>query len=200
MRLTYEDLIAKGTGDPFDRHIFACALCVAMGDGTRPVTEALGLGAEPLTRVLRAYFPQMGWLSKVVPAGAGAGEDALEEPDLRRLLLDHRTAGADEEEWLAAIVARRSLGPNHLWQDLGLFDRGELGRLLHRHFRPLALQNLRDMKWKKFFYRQLCERDGVLICKAPNCEICDDFAVCFGSEDDEPLADTRRSLLERRQS
>jgi nitrogen fixation protein NifQ len=44
------------------------------------------------------------------------------------------------------------------------------------------------MKWKKFFYRELCMRDGVLVCKAPICDICTDFAHCFGDKEDEPLA------------
>jgi nitrogen fixation protein NifQ len=39
------------------------------------------------------------------------------------------------------------------------------------------------MKWKKFFYKQLCEREGVNACKAPSCAACDDYSKCFGSED-----------------
>ena len=77
---------------------------------------------------------------------------------------------------------------NHLWQDLGLPHRGDLSALLHRHFRPLAERNDQDMKWKKFFYRKLCEREGVLVCKAPNCAVCDDVGLCFGAESGEPLA------------
>jgi nitrogen fixation protein NifQ len=39
------------------------------------------------------------------------------------------------------------------------------------------------MKWKKFFYRQLCERAGVPICKSPHCAECCDRALCFGPEE-----------------
>lgn len=35
------------------------------------------------------------------------------------------------------------------------------------------------MKWKKFFYRQLCEQAEVLICKSPNCAVCSDYSLCF---------------------
>jgi len=42
------------------------------------------------------------------------------------------------------------------------------------------------MRWKKFFYRTLCERDGVLLCKAPNCEVCEDYALCFVPEEMPP--------------
>jgi nitrogen fixation protein NifQ len=38
------------------------------------------------------------------------------------------------------------------------------------------------MKWKKFFYRQLCLREEILICKSPTCADCCDQAKCFGPE------------------
>ena len=43
------------------------------------------------------------------------------------------------------------------------------------------------MKWKTFFYRELCLRDTILVCNAPVCDVCADFASCFGNED-EPIA------------
>lgn len=58
-----------------------------------------------------------------------------------------------------------------------------LSCLLRENFPTLAALNTRDMKWKKFFYRQLCERAGVMICKSPNCAECCDFRACFGPED-----------------
>jgi nitrogen fixation protein NifQ len=176
-------LANSGLGDPFDRHVFACAVTVGAAEFPRPLTEALGLSPVALTDLSNAYFPDA-W--RWIPAhavGDAAGPDQLEEPDLRQLLLDHRGCGSPEEEWLAAIIARRSLGANHLWQDLGLFNRIELNSLMHRHFPSLKKRNSGDMKWKKFFYRQLCEMDGVAICKAPNCDVCDDVADCFGPED-----------------
>ncbi|MCK7499364.1 MAG: nitrogen fixation protein NifQ [Comamonadaceae bacterium] len=30
------------------------------------------------------------------------------------------------------------------------------------------------MKWKKFLYKQLCEREEILVCKAPSCAVCCD--------------------------
>lgn len=187
-RSLYVELVAHGMGDAFDRHVFACAISVAAGEAQRTLTEALGLSAETFGHLVDSYFPNGRSLLPSVPADATAGEDALEEPDLRLLLLEHCTRGTVDEEWLAAIIARRSLRPNHLWQDLGLFNRSDLSRLLRRHFEPLARRNVRDMKWKKFFYRELCMRDGVLVCKAPVCNICTDFAHCFGDEEGEPLA------------
>lgn len=192
-------LVKGESGDAFDRHVFACAVVVGLAETERPLTEALGLAAQPLGAMMDKLFAHAKGLV-AIPSAGGAGEDAFEEPDLRRLLLDHRSRRVEEEEWLAAIIARRSVRPNHLWQDLGLFARSELNRLLHRHFRALAVQNDNDMKWKKFFYRTLCQRDGILVCKAPNCEVCEDVQLCFGGEEGEPLTALQAALLRTRQS
>ena len=75
------------------------------------------------------------------------------------------------------------MGEDHLWQDLGLFNRGDLSRLLARHFPVLHAGNTKNMRWKKFFYRRLCEIEGFSLCTAPHCSVCVDFASCFGDED-----------------
>lgn len=106
--------------------------------------------------------------------------------DLVDLLLEHRARPAwpdEDADWLAYVVATAAMGDNHLWQDLGLPSRDVLSRLLHENFPTLAALNTRDMKWKKFFYRQLCQRAGVMICKSPNCAECCDFRACFGPEE-----------------
>ncbi|RAU22360.1 hydrogenase [Paramagnetospirillum kuznetsovii] len=181
----YTRLMAgAGSGNSFDRHLFACAIAVAMADRSgRPLTSGLGLSAFNLAALVGRYFPLApGLLSGL----SGEEEDeplAAEEPDLRALLVEHRSRGLVEEEWLAHVIARRSLGANHLWQDLGLTGRADLSGLMRRHFSRLAEANSGDMKWKKFFYRELCQREGIVICKSPNCEVCADVAVCFGAED-----------------
>ncbi|CAA7615280.1 nitrogen fixation protein NifQ [Magnetospirillum sp. UT-4] len=181
---TYRWLVAGGYGDPFDRHVFACALAVAIADPLRPPAVALGLSAECLAAVAGRYFPHApGLLAGLDPDEDGMAAQAIEEPDLRSLLIANGSCGSVEEAWLAHIIARRSLEPNHLWQDLGLSSRGDLGQLMRRHFAPLAEANFGDMKWKKFFYRQLCQAENIVICKSPVCEQCDDFRVCFGTED-----------------
>lgn len=182
-------------GDVFDRHVFACVLAIGLSEPHRPLTDATGLGREALARLIGRYFPHASELLTDLPADAEAVADAIEEPDLRQLLVDNRASDSEAATWLAAIVARRSLGANHLWQDLGLADRGELSRLLNRHFAPLASRNTKDMKWKKFFYRELCQIDGVLICKAPNCEVCTDVGICFAEESGDPLIPLRRPVL-----
>ena len=66
-------------------------------------------------------------------------------------------------------------------------NRGELSKLMLRHFVSLARRNDQDMKWKKFFYRMICRDDGFSMCVAPCCSECCDFDACFGSESGESL-------------
>ena len=80
-------------------------------------------------------------------------------------------------------LATACLGDNHLWQDMGLSHRDALSDLLRRHFTALYDKNTGNMKWKKFFYKHLCERAEVNLCRAPSCQVCIDYAKCFGSED-----------------
>jgi nitrogen fixation protein NifQ len=108
---------------------------------------------------------------------------ALERADVLALLLEHRAFKNMSEEWLAEIVTTACLANDHLWQDLGLRSRDYLGRLMTDNFPLLAARNEHDMKWKKFLYKQLCDREGVNTCRAPTCEYCVDYLSCFGPED-----------------
>ena len=110
-----------------------------------------------------------------------------DEKCLRELLWRFRTVSSPINSLLTFLVARRATRPNHLWQDLGLANRGELSRLMLRHFAALARRNDQDMKWKKFFYRMICRDDGFNMCVAPCCSECGDFNACFGSESGESL-------------
>lgn len=175
----------------FDRHVLASILAVAaMEDGA--VAERAGLAAADLASLLAQWFP----------AACGTGvawfaQDADAEDDeiamVRDLLLAHRSSEGDTGRWLAAMIARRAMEPNHLWEDLGLRDRSELSRLLSRHFAPIASRNTQNMRWKRFFYRALCESDGFVMCTTPVCTECRDFDLCFGDESGESrMADRRR--------
>lgn len=186
--MVYDWLRGSGSQGEFDSHIFACLIAIGLGDPARPLTEALGLAPDALSELISVYFPHARKLLEDLPADASAGEMALEESDLIELLLANSSSLRPREEgWLARIIARRSLGENHLWQDLGLPARNDLSRLMERHFQPLKRKNAGDMKWKKFFYRQMCEAEGMSICKSPNCADCDDYRVCFGPEEGMPL-------------
>lgn len=175
----------------FDRHVLASILAVAaMENGA--VAERAGLAAADLAGLMAQWFP----------AACGMGvawhaEDAKPEDDeiamVRDLLLAQRSSEGDAGRFLAAMIARRAMEPNHLWEDLGLRDRSELTRLLARHFGPLAARNTRNMRWKRFFYRALCESDGFVMCSTPVCTECRDFDLCFGDESGESrMAERRR--------
>ncbi|WP_320818628.1 nitrogen fixation protein NifQ [Thalassolituus sp.] len=103
--------------------------------------------------------------------------------EIRQLLRQYRAGIADSELLIADIVAAACLGGEHLWRDLGLSSRNELSALMNVNFPRLAGTNTGDMKWKKFFYKQLCEAGGGYVCRAPSCDQCTAYDDCFGSED-----------------
>jgi nitrogen fixation protein NifQ len=102
--------------------------------------------------------------------------------DLAALLQEFASEQAPPPAELIKNMAQAAMQPNHLWEDLGLASRDELQALMQRHFPRLKALNHANMRWKKFFYRLLCEREQVLICKSPHCETCEDQALCFGPE------------------
>lgn len=180
---------ANGDLDAFDVHVVGSVLSLAVYEAQkerRPLGACVGLGGDDLLKLVAEYFPHAQRLlarfdSRQRPPMTEA------EAHLREMLESLSTETSPLEHDLSAIIARRSQRQNHLWQDLGLRNRGELSMLMNRHFAPLARKNSKDMKWKKFFSRQLCD-DGVApVCVAPSCGECDDFASCFGDEQGETL-------------
>ena len=177
----------------FDAHVFACLLAVAATEEGSP-GDHLGLGCGDLAALVERWFPHArsalsAWCRRE------ASQDDDEVAMVRDLLLAHRSTPGDDSRWLAAMIARRAMEPNHLWEDLGLRDRSELSRLLARHFAPLAARNTKNMRWKRFFYRTLCEADDFVMCSTPVCSSCTDFELCFGDESGvSRLAQRRREL------
>lgn len=184
--------------DAFDAHVLACLLATALVEvehGVATITEATGLDVATLVDLLDTWFPGTS-RARFRFDTANAPVVEMEEDLLRDLLTNHRDAGSGEAgRVLPALIARGAMKPDHLWQDLGLFDRGELNRLLARHFPTLHAGNTANMRWKKYFYRKLCEAEGFALCTAPSCAVCADFASCFGAEDGESrMALTRRAV------
>ncbi|MET4260957.1 nitrogen fixation protein NifQ [Bradyrhizobium sp. S3.12.5] len=185
-----------GDNDGFDRHVLACVLAAAAMDGGQ-LPERAGLTNQELNGLLVQYFP-----STPVRSWTWREQSALPVPDewimVRDLLLAQRSTHGEVGGWLAAMIARRAMEPDHLWEDLGLRTRDELSRLLARHFGPLAARNTKNMRWKRFFYRMLCEDDGLVMCTTPVCTECNDFDLCFGEESGESrMAGRRRDHLRR---
>jgi len=106
-----------------------------------------------------------------------------EYDDIVLLLKEHGRDDSVETIHMVAYVADACMGSNHLWQDMQLPNRKALSELMLHYFPTLAEKNTGDMKWKKFFYKQLCEREDIFICKSPSCGECVDYQLCFESEE-----------------
>ncbi len=76
------------------------------------------------------------------------------------------------KDTIAPLVAEKSLLKNHLYQDLGLNNRIEMGKFMKKHFPTLASKKPKDKLWKKFIYDEIGEI-------APACASCDDQINCF---------------------
>lgn len=157
---------------------FAGVIGRALAEGRQPLIR--GLSEARFQKLLNEHF----YLEVMFPNGEEQpGVEAEDEyADLVKMLLEYRAEPAEKDAWLAYAVASACLGENHLWQDMGLPSRRVLSALMGRHFPALAAMNDQDMKWKKFLYRQLCQRAGVSLCKSPRCADCCDYAECFGAE------------------
>jgi nitrogen fixation protein NifQ len=151
--------------------------------GQSVLPDYLGLDASQFKTLTEVYFPGCD-----IPGQAASGQQLdfsrmLEKEDLVNLLNLYSRPGSFETDWVIAILVAACLGSDHLWQDLGLWSRIQLSELLHYNFPDLAAKNNQDMKWKKFLYKQLCEAEGLYLCRAPSCSVCIDYPKCYGSEE-----------------
>jgi nitrogen fixation protein NifQ len=176
----YASLMDARRGEPVEATL-ACILA-SWSQGLGAMPDWLGLGKDGFSVMMSHHFPNYDpvWFGprkrRIDPK---RGEEI---EDLRKLLMDNRSSHGQSEAWMADIVTAGCLGSDHLWQDLGLWNRAELTALMRDNFAPLARRNDKDMKWKKFLYRQLCEAEGITICRSPSCEVCVDYPDCFGSD------------------
>jgi len=166
---------AWAVADP-NRSLLASLIAGQAAD-TGCLPADLGLGDEVYRQLIQEYFPGF-----EAPLARHDIEAIPEWSDLQKLLLDHRAGEYPSELLIANIVATACAGRDHLWQDLGLYNRDELSQLMRLNFPALAQANSGDMKWKKFLYRQFCSREGIYVCPAPSCGVCKDYAKCFGPE------------------
>lgn len=177
----YTSLMACCQGDPLEDTLARMLSSWLVGNSAMPAW--LGLNETEFQQMMHRHFPGFG-----LDVFHGVGYDldverSDEMSDLRKLLIQNRTSGSQSQAWMVEIVISGCLGDDHLWQDLGLWNRSELSQLMLDNFEPLAKRNDKDMKWKKFLYKQLCETEGIYTCRAPSCEVCNDFQVCFGPEE-----------------
>jgi len=102
-----------------------------------------------------------------------------EHEELKVLLNSYCSEQAPFSDKMAVIVATASLTKFHLWESLGLVERTQLSDLIRYNFPELYALNTKNMRWKRFFYHQLCEQEGSYLCKAPSCEECKSYSECF---------------------
>jgi nitrogen fixation protein NifQ len=175
----YAELISHAAGLPNDQ-LFAQMISSQI-DGTGALPPGLGLSEKDFAELLARHFPRMELV--IHNFVSDADPRASERDDVLGLLLEHRANRNMSEQWMAEIVTTACMANDHLWQDLGLWSRDDLSRLMKQNFPALAAKNVHDMKWKKFLYKQLCEQEGINLCRSPSCEYCADYLNCFGPEE-----------------
>jgi len=151
------------------------------GQGVLP--DHLGLELEQFNALKKHFFPGCS-IPELAPSGNKLDfSRMLEKDDLVNLLKYFSKPDTLETDWIIGIIVAGCLGSDHLWQDLGLWSRSQLSAMLQYNFPKLAEKNDKDMKWKKFLYKQLCEAEGLYLCRVPSCEVCIDYPKCYGSEE-----------------
>lgn len=196
--LTYDPLLvhARDPQDPVTLS-FASAIELARSSSRLPGRGGFGLDLAEFSALLDDYFPgaRGAYLTAHTRASLMAGVNASgfdEFEDLLSLLMAHRADSSRENRWLAHAITACCMGEDHLWQDLGLPSRQALSELLARYFPTLFARNTGGMRWKKFFYKQLCERNEAFVCRSPSCADCAEYQNCFGPEEEGVWQPARR--------
>lgn len=192
-RVTAEDPVYTaliGTPKPAqvkdeDRHLFACLIAVATRE-PYDTAAALGLDDGNLAFLIAANFPGFDRTLLAQHAGSLKDPPPAFSHEVLAILLSHVPASGSRN-WhqsvrLAHILAVRAALPGHLWVAMGLFERSELTAAIRRFLPSLAEANHQNMRWKRYLYKQVCERNGGMMCKAPNCGVCSDHELCFADE------------------
>ncbi len=186
--VSFDWLLAHG-GNSADglAQVFAGVMhAVCIGE-IHPPNLAMGLSPDSFAALLDRYFPGASWeigaASNALPAVDYPSFRMGEFDDLLALLLENRSDDAEHTVWLAHAVASACMGSRHLYSDMGLPDRQRLSALMERYFTALFLKNAGKMRWKKFLYRQLCERAEIKACPAPSCGVCTEYQNCFDTAD-----------------
>ncbi|WP_165313446.1 nitrogen fixation protein NifQ [Vibrio ziniensis] len=99
--------------------------------------------------------------------------------ELERLLVESLEPSIAFGNEMVTVLASACLGNQHLWRDLGMPERPRLTALFRDYFPSLHVSNNKNMRWKRFLYRQLCENGGDYVCRSPSCEECASYFECF---------------------
>lgn len=169
-----------------DAEPFRCILAHGLREhqaGQGPLTDVLGLSGAELAALRDRWLPGVD-LATAYPASTvrPASAYGLNQQSIETLILWRAGVATPEARWLAAILARRSMESHHLWQDLGLPARPALSQMIARFLPGLARANTTNMRWKKFFARQICADAAFSLCPSPSCDACDERTACFSPD------------------
>lgn len=179
----YSRLTSKSLTKPSPNHEWLACMTAGWCAGQGVLPDYLGLEPEQFIALKEHFFPGCS-IPEQAPSGSKLDfSRMLERDDLVNLLKNFSNPDVFEIDWIISILVAGSLGSDHLWQDLGLWSRSQLSAMLQYNFPELAAKNNKDMKWKKFLYKQLCEAEGLYLCRVPSCEVCVDYDKCYGSEE-----------------
>lgn len=169
-----------------DRHLFACLLAIASSEETT-THRALNLSPELLQALLLRAFPHVVDRHPFLTRERTSAPPDI-NPEIEALLDGYRPAAG--HGWpgfaallLARIIAGRAAHPGHLWVAMGLTERPQLSAAIGRHLPALKAANHRNMRWKRFLFKQVCDLNGGTMCKTPNCGDCSDYVLCFAPDD-----------------
>ncbi|MCX7098782.1 MAG: nitrogen fixation protein NifQ [Methylococcales bacterium] len=179
-RELYYSRLTSGLSSPNHEWLACMVASWSVGQGVLP--DYLGLTPAQFQQLKAAYFQGCDIPELAVSGSQLDFSRMLEKEDLVNLLTQHCRPDMPEMDWMIAIIVAGCLGSDHLWQDLGLWSRSQLTAMLQYNFPTLAAKNDQDMKWKKFLYKQLCEAEGIYLCRAPSCTVCIDYPKCYGPE------------------
>jgi len=148
------------------------------------------LGQNDLNSLLMLFFP--GQPRDLLAHCLSSPTQPLEKynSEVLSILLSHVRKDNDLNQafisrCLARIIATRTALPGHLWVAMGLTERPQLTAAIRRHLPTLAEANNQNMRWKRYLYKQVCDLNGGVMCKAPNCGVCSDYHLCFIEDDDD---------------
>lgn len=179
--LVYDLLMQRSAGGTND-HLLASMLASWI-IGSSGLPQRLGLSKDAMESMLANHF---NCDSRLLELPDGEELDDRRQDEFREvydLLMRNRAGQSQTEEWIARIISAGCQASDHLWQDLGLWERKDLSRMMLHNFPVLAEKNDKNMKWKKFIYKQLCITEGIYTCRSPSCEVCADYNDCFGPEE-----------------
>lgn len=184
IQLRYAELLSHAKNIPNSEYLSKIVGSWLEGEGALP--QRLGLKRSDFKELMARYF-QIRDCCEDAPSGCvmEMKDNNPEIDELIELFMDHRAAKSESEYLMAAIMAVGCQASDHLWQDMGFWSRADLSAMIRKNFPSLFDLNVRNMKWKKFFYKQMCmDLDATYTCRMPSCLECCDYRECYPATED----------------